>query len=91
MIVVNQRIFVRRVDLTDLWPAQPAPRDEVIGIDFWHAVEFSRFGRAPSADLSVGVGGNPSKLLASLLGVKSRRFLSEALVCRAWLSASVPL
>ena len=24
------------------------PRNDILGIDFWHAVEFSKFGRTPT-------------------------------------------
>jgi len=48
-----------------------SPRDGVFGIDFWHAVEFSRSGRAPKTGLSAGRRGNPSNLAAGLGPVKS--------------------
>jgi hypothetical protein len=39
-----------------------APGTGLIGIDFRHAVEFSRSGRAPEAGLPAVLGGNPSTL-----------------------------
>jgi hypothetical protein len=45
---INQRKFVRHPQ---------GRRDEVIGIDFWHAVEFSRTGRAPSPDTQAWIRG----------------------------------
>ena len=36
-------------------PASHTP-DEVFGIDFWHAVEFSRIGRAPIEAFRLGLG-----------------------------------
>src|SRR4028119_2268818 len=42
-------------------PSHPA--DEVkLGIDFWHAVEFSRSGRTPTSSLSATRRGNRSSL-----------------------------
>src|SRR4051812_40982870 len=39
------------------------PADEVkLGIDLWHAVEFSRSGRTPTNRLSAAHRGNPSSL-----------------------------
>ena len=43
--------------------AKPPPRNEdKFGIDFWHAVEFSRSGRTPTRRLSATRRGNPSSL-----------------------------
>ena len=57
--------------------AGDAPRDEVIGIDFWHAVEFSRFGRAPSSDPVDQASGQPFKFTRLLHGRQIRDPLFE--------------
>jgi hypothetical protein len=44
--------------------------DGVFGIDFWHAVEFSRIGRAPRSGLSAKSRGNRSNLPRRFAGVK---------------------
>jgi hypothetical protein len=44
--------------------------DGVFGIDFWHAVEFSRIGRAPRSGLSARSRGNRSNLPRWFAGVK---------------------
>ena len=54
-----------------------APRDEVIGIDFWHAVEFSRFGRSPSSGPVDQASGQPFKFTRLLHGRQIRDPLSE--------------
>ncbi len=50
-------------------PSAPTP-DGVFGIDFWHAVEFSRIGRAPRSGLSARSRGNRSNLPRWSAGVK---------------------
>jgi hypothetical protein len=57
--------------------ARDAPRDEVIGIDFWHAVEFSRFGRAPSSGPADQASGQPFKFTRLLHGRQIRDPLIE--------------
>src|SRR5262249_29173992 len=47
------------------------PGDGVFGIDFWHAVEFSRSGRAPTAGLPADLRGNPTNLAVGVGPVKS--------------------
>ena len=48
------------------------PRNDILGIDFWHAVEFSKFGRtSPPHTKHAGHQGRPTKLPACILGVKS--------------------
>ena len=52
---------------------KPPPRNEdKFGIDFWHAVEFSRSGRTPTRRLSATRRGNPSSLDPHPRGVKPR-------------------
>src|SRR5690242_17431105 len=49
------------------------PADEVkLGIDLWHAVEFSKNGRTPTNRLSAAHRGNPSSLGHGVRQVKSR-------------------
>src|SRR4051794_12725582 len=43
-------------------PSHPHETRIKIGIDFWHAVEFSRSGRTPTRRLSATRRGNPSSL-----------------------------
>src|SRR3954451_17968849 len=43
-------------------PSHPADEVKKIGIQFWHAVEFSRNGRTPTRRLSATRRGNPSSL-----------------------------
>ena len=67
----NQRIFVKRAGRNRL--ALPGTFDEVIGVDFWHAVEFSRFGRTPSPAWLFRVNrrrGNPLTIPSGLWTVK---------------------
>ena len=67
----NQRIFVKRAGRNRL--ALPGTFDEVIGVDFWHAVEFSRFGRTPSPAWLFRANrrrGNPLTIPSGLLTVK---------------------
>ena len=47
-----------------------SPRTGFFGIDFWHAVEFSRIGRAPRSGLSATSRGNRSNLPRWYAGVK---------------------
>jgi hypothetical protein len=47
-----------------------SPRTGFFGIDFWHAVEFSRIGRAPRSGLSARSRGNRSNLPRRFAGVK---------------------
>ena len=48
------------------------PRNDILGIDFWHAVEFSKFGRtSPPHTTRAGHQDRPAKLPACILGVKS--------------------
>ena len=51
--------------------ARRRPRGRGIGIDFWHAVEFSRSGRAPKYCLFGRFRGNPSTLALRGYPVKS--------------------
>src|SRR5437763_2691806 len=51
-------------------PDAPRGRGK-IGIDFWHAVEFSRSGRTPTSNLTATRRGNPSSLGHRVLRVKS--------------------
>ena len=74
VIHLNQRNRTR--NNPDTHPKEQAPShpaDEVkIGIDFWHAVEFSRNRRTPTRNLSATRRGNPSSLDPLSLSVKSR-------------------
>ena len=74
VIHLNQRNRTR--NNPDTHPERQAPShpaDEVkIGIDFWHAVEFSRNRRTPTRNLSATRRGNPSSLDPHSLSVKSR-------------------
>jgi hypothetical protein len=50
---------------------QATPQTEVkLGIDFWHAVEFSKNGRTPTNHLSAARRGNPSSLDRAAASVK---------------------
>jgi len=81
---------------------KPPPRNEdKFGIDFWHAVEFSRSGRTPTRRLSATRRGNPSSLDPRPRGVKSDDRTELDLVSRpqlpsapsrpgGWGAASVP-
>ncbi len=63
-IHLNQRNRTREQPDThhnDRHRANPADEDK-FGIDFWHAVEFSRSGRTPTRRLSATRRGNPSSL-----------------------------
>ena len=53
---------------------RPAPHGRGFGIDFWHAVEFSRSGRTPFRGLSTRLRGNSSNLVGPLHLVKPKRF-----------------
>ena len=63
-IHLNQRNHPRDNPTTHHTGRPPShPADEVkLGIDFWHAVEFSRSGRTPTNRLSAARRGNPSSL-----------------------------
>jgi hypothetical protein len=65
----HQRNFEGKVRSGSDDPSQHLA-DEVFGIDFRHAVEFSRSGRAPSRGLSSLCRGNCSNVLGRSLGVK---------------------
>ncbi len=72
-IHLNQRNRTREQPDThhnDRHRANPADEDK-FGIDFWHAVEFSRSGRTPTRRLSATRRGNPSSLDPRSLAVKS--------------------
>ena len=56
----------------------PPTFDGVFGIDIWHAVEFSRYGRASFPVLPDEVQGDDSNLLARSIPVKSGRFVRVA-------------
>lgn len=53
-------------------PCLPQPDGVMFGIDFRHAVEFSRSGRAPSSGLSTGFWGNPVTLPPRSKSVNTR-------------------
>ena len=54
-----------------------SPQTGLFGIDFWHAVEFSRSGRTPITGLPAGSRGNPVNLVARLHRVKRGRHASR--------------
>ena len=62
------------VELRSYDPNEPPCHtpDGVFGIDFWHAVEFSRSGRAPIRGLSARSRGNRSNLLRRLRDCQTR-------------------
>jgi hypothetical protein len=72
-IHLNQRNHPRDNPTTHHTGRPPShPADEVkLGIDFWHAVEFSRSGRTPTNRLSAARRGNPSSLGQRAPRVKS--------------------
>jgi hypothetical protein len=53
-----------RLECARTWRSAACPEDGVFGIDFRHAVEFSRSGRAPVSTLAGLLRGNPSTLRA---------------------------
>jgi hypothetical protein len=71
-IHLNQRNHPRDNPTTHHTGRPPShPADEVkLGIDFWHAVEFSRSGRTPTNRLSAARRGNPSSLGSAAVPVK---------------------
>jgi hypothetical protein len=78
MIVVNQRIFVRRDELPGRWPGRAPPRDEVLASIFDTLLSSQGSDAHQHLTSRSGSGATLQSYSHRILGVKSRRSLSEA-------------